>query len=316
MEFHTPLHIHSSNILTMGSCFAHVMGEKLQQNKFKVLVNPFGVIFNPLSIYKVLHASAAQKNIIADSFIESDGIWFNYDLHSDFSASSKEELNAKTNSALKDMNLFLKTANIITITFGTAFVYKLINNNTVVANCHKIPSTNFKKELLKPEEIIEGFGNIYKEIKAVNKNIKFIVTVSPVRHIKDTLELNSVSKCILRTSSHFIKENFSDVEYFPSYEIMMDDLRDYRFYKKDMIHPTEVAEAYIWDKFSDSFIEEESKDLLKKWEGIRKALEHKAFHPNSEKHKKFIKETIDKLRELSTRINVEEEIRILEAKLQ
>lgn len=324
MEFRTPLHItpspstridHKSPVLTVGSCFATVVGNKLRENKFKVTVNPFGVIFNPTSIFKLLTASAEDENYFKETFIQNSGIWYNFDFHSDFSASKKEQLESKIGDAVHHVHSLLKHSRVITLTFGTAFVYKLNLTGEIVANCHKVPAFNFEKQLLQPHDIVKGFEKAYLAIKYLNPHIKFILTVSPVRHIKDGLEANSLSKSILRVACHSMSQDFSDVEYFPSYEIVMDDLRDYRFYKEDMLHTSEVAENYIWEKFLQKYTGEETRKIIKDWTTLSKAIQHKAFHPKSEAHQKFLKETIAKVKGLSKIIDVQEELKVLEGRL-
>jgi hypothetical protein len=313
----SPIRItHDCHILTMGSCFSNTIGEKLQKNKFNVLVNPFGTIFNPESIFNLLASSATKNNIFDDLFIEHQNLWYNYHLHSDLHAESKEALKLLIEKSTGHTLEFIKNAHIITLTLGTAFVYKLKSSGRIVANCHKVPATNFRKELLTVQEIVKSFNTMYDSISFLNPDIKIILTVSPVRHIKDTIELNSVSKAILRTACHTImNEGYKNISYFPAFEIMMDDLRDYRYYKEDMLHPTAVAETYIWEKFIDTYMEEPSKDFIKEWTNILKALEHKPFHPHTEAHQRFIRETIKKLNSLGKYVNVEEEIKTLEEQL-
>jgi hypothetical protein len=322
--FRTEIHIppspiridHRCRILTMGSCFSNTIGEKLQRNKFNVLINPFGIIFNPESIFQLLTTAATKDDIFDDLFIENQNLWYNYHLHSEINAESKEALKSIIDKNLDHSLDFIKSAEIITLTLGTAFVYKLKSNGKIVANCHKIPAANFTKELLTVTEIVKGFNRMYDSISFLNPKIRIILTVSPVRHIKDTIELNSVSKAILRTACHTImSEGYQNVSYFPAYEIMIDDLRDYRYYKEDMLHPSVVAEEYIWDKFMETYMEEHSKSFIKEWANILKAIEHKPFHPNTEAHQKFLKETIKKLNGLSKYVNVEKEIKTLEEQL-
>ncbi|MBX9851548.1 MAG: GSCFA domain-containing protein [Cytophagaceae bacterium] len=323
MEFRTPIRItptsvridHSTKILTLGSCFASVMGKKLYENKFQAKINPFGIIFNPISILKVLEISAEGKNTFKNSYIQNDDIWCNYDLHSDWSSANKEELDQKLSYLISTIHAYIKTSQVIILTFGTAFIYRLLSTKAVVANCHKIPATCFQKEMLSPVEIVEVFEKTYTKIKSLNPSIKFILTVSPVRHIKEGIEQNALSKAVCRVACSLIEQKHKDIEYFPSYEIMMDDLRDYRFYKEDMIHPTELAENYIWEIFLEKYCSAGTVDLLKEWESVKKAIEHKAFHPDSQAHQHFLKETIVKLRRLSTSINVEEEIQKLEKQI-
>jgi hypothetical protein len=191
-----------------------------------------------------------------------------------------------------------------------------VNTQESVANCHKMPSQNFSKELLNSEEINKGFDKFYSLIKTINPSVQLVLTVSPVRHIKDGMEKNSISKAILRTACYSIQKKHPEIDYFPAYEIMMDDLRDYRFYKEDMIHPSSLAENYIWEKFIAQYFEKDSKEFLKEWEKIRKAIEHKPFHSESEGYQTFLKETITKLQKLSSMVNVEKEITFLKNKLR
>lgn len=276
------------------------------------MVNPFGVIFNPASIFRLLETAAENHYLSQDTFTERDGIWYNFDFHSEISASSKNELSGIINRKIKEVHDYLSSVNIITITLGTAFTYKLLPNRRIVANCHKVPASHFVKEFLETEEILKSFEVVREKILKINPEVKFIFTVSPVRHTKDSLELNSVSKAILRLACHQLGEAFPEVTYFPSYEIMMDDLRDYRFYKEDMIHPSKAAEKYIWEKFTLAFMEEETRKIMKEWSALSTAISHRPFHPESPKHQQFLRETIQKLRGLEKHINVGEEIKGLE----
>jgi hypothetical protein len=200
-------------------------------------------------------------------------------------------------------------------TFGTAFIYREVSSGIVVANCHKAPPSLFQKDLLSEEEIVGSFKNLIGTLRLTNKHLKIILTVSPVRHIKDTIVLNSLSKAILRLACHKISKTLEDVLYFPSFELMVDDLRDYRFYKEDMIHPTKVAEDYIWSKFSESFFSESTKEIIKTWLKIMSAIDHIPFHPHSDGYQSFIKGAIDQTKRLEKYFNVENELNILQGKL-
>jgi hypothetical protein len=303
---------HQSDIFTIGSCFSDVIGEKLLRNKFNVLANPFGVAFNPESILYLLNASFDKYESNQDDFIEHNNIWKNYHFHSELSGSRLEELRKKIEIKISKAGKFISKTDILAITFGTSFVYRLKSNQKIVANCHKMPSALFDKELLNPEDIIASFNMFYKKAMLVNPGLKIILTVSPVRHIKDSIQLNSLSKSILRVICHKLSKQHENISYFPAYEIMMDDLRDYRFYKEDMIHPTEVAEKYIWEKFIETYLEASSKEFIKEWTGVLKALEHKSFHPDSDSHQKFIRETIQKVKSLSKQADLSTELKQLE----
>ncbi|MBO9701363.1 MAG: GSCFA domain-containing protein [Sporocytophaga sp.] len=306
---------HQSTILTAGSCFAEVIGNKLKDAKFQSLVNPFGTIFNPLSLFSLLQNSIDNQYLSQDYFIQQDDIWYNYDFHSDLSALTKNELWDKIRVQINETNGFLKKVDLLIITLGTSYIYKLLPDNKAVANCHKKPSSYFSKNLLTSEEIVSAFSEVYPQLKKFNPDLKILLTVSPVRHIKDTITLNFVSKSILRVAVHQLTEKFKDVFYFPAYEIMMDDLRDYRFYKDDLIHPTSMAENYIWEKFSECYFSEETNNILVEWNQVQKALNHKAFNPYSAAHQKFLRDTINKLNKFKNLFSVDSEIKALEKQL-
>jgi hypothetical protein len=302
-------------VFTTGSCFADVIGFRLQKSKFNVSVNPFGTTYNPLSIHKGILYGLRNELPPDPSYLSRESVHLNYDFHSCFSALEKAALTESIRNAIETNHLFLKSADRILITYGTAWVYVLANSGELVNNCHKIPSGNFQKNLLTENEIVESFNSLYTETKKINPALKFILTLSPVRHLKDTLELNSVSKAVLRSACHTITKNNSDVEYFPAFEMMMDDLRDYRFYKSDMLHPTEDAESYIWENFRDSFFDQDTIDFVNEWTSFQSRLHHKPFHPQSDSHQKFLQQTLAKLIELKSKINVDSEIAAVKAQL-
>ena len=235
-------------ILTMGSCFAHAIGVRLLTNKFQALANPLGVIYNPHSIHKALRNTIFNEPPPDHTFLQHHDVHLNYDFHSEFSSLKKDNLISHLTETIGSVHHFSNSTCWLMITYGTAWVYERTDTGEIVANCHKMPGKLFSKSLLTQQKITESFEEFYKDLKAFNPAIRIILTVSPVRHLKDTLELNSVSKSMLRITCHALSEMYDDVEYFPAYEIMMDDLRDYRFYKPDMIHPSEEAENYIWEK--------------------------------------------------------------------
>ena len=291
---------HGSAIVTAGSCFSDNIGQKLSENKFRTLVNPLGVCYNPISIHKGLTMVAPDD----DLYVESQGTWRHFDFHSKFAAGSKDELRKILNDQLRLVRDFRGDALIIT--YGTAWVYKHKATDKIVANCHKRPQGEFEKILLTPSQVIESF----EEFRASTKQ-RIVVTLSPVRHIKDTLELNSVSKSILRHSIY----NFGDVDYFPAYEIMMDDLRDYRFYERDMIHPSVVAIDYVWEKFGDRYFSAETKALIEKWQKVLRSLNHRVFNLETNEHKEFLNRLLLDINELKQVINVSKEIEELELRL-
>ncbi len=306
---------HDKNILSIGSCFAAMMGEKLSENKFISETNPFGVIFNPISIFKLLNHAIDGSFPRDNGYVEYNGIWYNYDLHSRLSHSDKGILKSEVESKINKLNDYLKTTDYLIVTLGTAYVYELNSSGEIVANCHKLSAAKFTKRLLGVSEIVASFDTLIKNIAKINSKIKIILTVSPVRHVKDTLKLNTVSKSVLRLAAHEVSERFSIVDYFPSYEIMMDDLRDYRFYKSDMLHPSAVAEKYIWELFMGTYFFGETAALIAKWQKIKQAIDHRPFHQDSSSHKKFLIDTLKRLKVLNEEMPLSEEIKKFEARI-
>jgi hypothetical protein len=309
MQFRTPIPIPKSNypldynskIVSLGSCFAENMGDKFQYFKFQNTINPFGIIFNPVSIEKMI-----DKAIHTTLFTEEDIFFYNerwhcFDVHSDLSNSNKEELINNLNAIIKSTNQQITESTHLIITYGTSWVYRNIDSDSIVANCHKVPQKQFKKELLSVEEIKESIANTLELIHSVNPNCNIIFTVSPVRHIKDGFVENQVSKANLISALYSaLQVPLSGPEgaYFPSYEIMMDELRDYRFYAEDMLHPNQVAIDYIWKRFKETTISETAFAVMDEVESIQKSLSHKPFNPDSESHLKFeskVREKITKL---------------------
>ncbi|MEO1049492.1 MAG: GSCFA domain-containing protein [Bacteroidota bacterium] len=302
-------------ILSIGSCFADSMGQRFEAYKFSVQANPFGTTFNPISIFKLLNYSVSNQFPSKDTYLEHREIKANYDFHTSFSHENNAVLEDRINEQVTSVHHFLRDCQWVIITLGTAWVYQRNDNQEIVNNCHKVPARHFEKRLLTQVEILDAFKDIYEKLIGINPNINFIFTVSPVRHVKDSLELNSVSKSILRTCCHILTERFDNVLYFPSYELMMDDLRDYRFYKSDMLHPTEDAEEYIWNKFTQATFDEETNDFLVAWKKIISALKHRPFNPHSNDHQNFIITTLAQLERWSKVVNVDEEISALRRQL-
>ncbi len=301
-------------ILTTGSCFADQFGRWLHNNKFDVLVNPYGTNYNPISIHKSLIDSVALE-LDEQLFIEHHRLWHHFDYHSQWSSQQKEELKASLKNGQIQVNQYMNKMNVLIITYGTAWLFHHKEQNRIVSNCHKVPASEFDKRLLTVDEMIHSFNHLYGVIKSIRPDIRIILTVSPVRHIKDTLVLNSVSKATLRLACHTLSNQFEGVAYFPSYEIMMDDLRDYRFYDRDKIHPTDEALDYISHKFSDQYFKPEVKSFIEKWYTIRQAMEHRPYHPQSEAHQHFLKDLLHKLEELKEVVPVEGEIKNIQSQI-
>lgn len=299
---------YKSKILTLGSCFSDSIGQRLTEAKFQSEVNPFGTIFNPLSIFELMELSLERSEILDAAILKRDGYYLNYKFHSSFRAKTKDTLHKRMEEALTKVAQQLKEADFIFITLGTSWVYEQNKSHMLVANCHKTPQKEFSRRLLAVEEVVPAFFNLKEIISQHNPKAQFVFTVSPVRHTRDTLKLNSVSKSVLRTACHYMEDMAPDVHYFPAYEIMMDDLRDYRFYEKDLIHPNEQAIDYIWEQFIQSYLNSEDQTTLEKWNKLRMALNHKPFNPKSGGHQKFLKNTLSQLQELGKKLPLKEEI--------
>lgn len=302
-------------ILSMGSCFANEIGQRMSDFKFSLQCNPGGILFNPLSIFELLQHALDQTQLPDWTYVRSQGRWFNYKLHSRLNASTREALENEADKLMTSVLNQLQKTDLIIFTFGTSVVYRLRENGQLAANCHKIPQRAFSKEVLGIEEIVRSFHDLKSKIESFRPGIKFLLTVSPVRHVKDGLALNNVSKSTLRLACHELEQADTDVQYFPSYELMMDDLRDYRFYKKDMIHPNEQALDYIWQKFAEAFFDKDTHSFLSEWTKIKSALDHKPFHPASAEHQQFLRATLQKLENLSAQADVTREIALLKAQL-
>ena len=285
---------YDSKLLLLGSCFVENIGEKFNYYKFQSLSNPFGILFHPKAIEKlILKAVNSEKFSEKDVFFLNER-WHCFDVHSDLSNSSKEELLINLNNALELTIKQLNKSTHIIITLGTAWVYRLLETNNFVSNCHKVAQKQFSKELLSVEEINNSLESIISGIRKVNKEASIIFTVSPVRHLKDGFVENQLSKSHLITAIHkIVTSSAVEIYYFPSYELMMDELRDYRFYSEDLIHPNQTAINYIWERFKMTWIDENIFSTMEEVETIQKGLSHKPFNPNSEQHQRFL-ETLSK----------------------
>jgi len=292
---------YQSNILLFGSCFAENIGQEIAYYKFRNYQNPFGVLFNPIAIERLISFAVEKKTYIESDIFFYNERWHCFDAHSDLSASSKEELLQNLNNRLQKTYLELKNTTHIIITLGTAWVYKRLKANKIVANCHKVPQKQFSKELLSVEDIKNSLNTIISSIKTINDKASIIFTVSPVRHLKDGFVENQQSKAHLITAVQELLKASDKLYYFPAYELMMDELRDYRFYKEDLIHPNKTAIKYIWQKFKEVWIASEAYPVMEEVEAIQKGLSHKPFNEKSETHQIFIKKLSENQKDLEKR---------------
>lgn len=278
---------YDSEVVSLGSCFAVNMAEKLDYFQFRQTVNPFGILFHPVAIEKFMGFAASEKRFSKTDIFCHNERWHSFDAHSDLSDPDQARLLDNLNSAAMRACTQLKNATHVIITYGTAWVYRDKASGNLVANCHKVPQSHFSKTILSVGEIQQSIENTIAIIQKVNPKAQIIFTVSPVRHLKDGFAENQRSKANLISALHHVLQNQSAV-YFPSYEIVMDELRDYRFYAEDMIHPNAVAIDYIWQRFSETHISEAVYPVMEKVAGIRKGLAHRSFHAGSESHKQFL----------------------------
>ena len=273
--------------MALGSCFAENISEKFQYFKFQITTNPFGIIFNPVSIEKLINRVVNKIEFTEKDIFFHNDLWHCFEVHSELSNPNKEEFLKFLNlSIFQSYNLLIQTSHL-TITYGTSWIYRNIESNEIVANCHKVPQKQFTKELLSIETIEKSIQNTIDLIQKVNPTCQFIFTISPVRHIKDGFVENTLSKSHLISALHSTY-NLEPRTYFPSYEIMMDELRDYRFYASDMLHPNQVAIDYIWERFSENYISDENQKVMEEVDSIQKSLLHRPFNPNSESHQNFL----------------------------
>ncbi|MFT4575960.1 MAG: lysophospholipase L1-like esterase [Polaribacter sp.] len=286
---------YTSKILLLGSCFSENIGNKLTYFKFQSSQNPFGILFHPKAIETLITNAINEKEYTAEDIFFLNERWHCFEAHSSLSSTNKEELLCNLNQQIKVANKQLYQSTHLIITLGTAWAYRFIESDTIVANCHKTPQKKFLKEILSVDEITESLENVISLIKSINKKITITFTVSPVRHLKDGFIQNQQSKSHLLAAVHQVTEPRNRLHYFPSYEIVMDELRDYRFYAEDMIHPNKTAINYIWEKFICSWISENSFETMKEIETIERGINHKPFNPDSQQYNQFLKSITRKI---------------------
>ncbi len=271
-----------AKVLLVGSCFADEIGEKMVRGGFEATVNPFGTLYNPASIAGSLLRSISEREYTPDSpeliQDEMEGIWHSWMHHSVFSSRNRSSLIEKVNVTMREVAHFLREADVLIVTFGTAIIYRLKETGMLVANCHKQPDSLFVRERMSSYDIVDQWQMLLQLLESVNPKLKIIFTVSPIRHKRDGYHVNQVSKGILLQATDEIvysKSSNHQWDYFPSYEIMMDELRDYRFYADDMIHPSAKAVEYIWQRFQDTYFDNRTKDVVAKAEKVWRQHQHR-----------------------------------------
>ena len=298
MKFRTEIEItklaegidHTKKVFALGSCFAESISERLQRAKFSVTTNPFGVLFNPASIANAIERLSNSRTFAVCDIKAGRDNFFSFDAHSSLDGKTHTEIFTNLNKAVAQGSKALHDADWVILTFGTAWIYE--REGKVVANCHKQPAAEFQRRRLSVAEIIERYEPIFE---GVLRDKRVILTVSPVRHIGDGLQENSVSKATLRLAVEELVARYDNVYYFPSYEILIDDLRDYRYYAEDLAHPSKVAVDYVWEQFCKAALSPKAQELLPKIEQIVAAAEHRPFNPKSDAHKLFCRKMIEKI---------------------
>ena len=311
---------YEDRVVMMGSCFAENIGRKLEENKFSVDINPFGTLYNPASVAEGLRMLLRPERFTSGDLFRHEGVYHSFTHHSRFSAPSEEECLDHINSRLSQSSDFLRKATRLVITLGTAFVYRLKSDGRIVSNCHKLPEKMFDRQRLSTQEIVEDWKPLLLALWEQNPALKILFTVSPIRHWKDGAHENQLSKATLLLATDALQKDYPGrIAYFPAYEILMDELRDYRFYADDMLHPSPLAIDYILQRFIENFLSTDTSAILKEWGDIQKAINHKPFKPDSEAYKRFILQTLLKMERISEKIpsfDIRKEIEIVKSKLK
>ncbi len=307
MQLNTPVELpaglppvsYDHRLMLMGSCFAENMGKLLTEGAFRVDVNPTGILYNPLSV------GAALREIISGRvYTESDlffyrGCWHSPMHHGSFSSELPEETLRRINERMTEAHDSLPHTDWLMLTLGTAYVYVQAETGQIVANCHKLPERQFRRRRLTVDEIVSDYTLLLDGLWQQNPDMNILFTVSPIRHVRDGLHENQLSKSTLLLAIDVLQAQFPGrVHYFPSYEIVLDELRDYRFYTDDMLHPSSLAVHYIWERFAQTFFSTETQTILSEVGDIRKALAHKPFHPDGDEYKRFLGQIVLKINRL------------------
>jgi len=280
---------YKDHLLFLGSCFADDMSAYFQHYRFKCTSNPFGTLYHPVAISNAIQLALNEDHPI--DVIETNGLWTSYDVHSSLSRPTKESFVDNLKLKRQELKDRLVSAQFLFITLGTAHGYRHLKLDRLVANCHKIPQKEFKKELLPLNHIKSALAQITEGLQKISPSINIVFTLSPVRYLRDGFEGNQLSKSLLYVAIKDCVSKYDHVNYFPSYEYLLDDLRDYRFYDKDLVHPNKIALDYIWEKLQTTFFSAETRQILKRVENINNRLQHNLFNPETESAKVFVKDT-------------------------
>lgn len=307
MKFRTCIDIPESEVkisytakcLLMGSCFSDTIGKIMAEYKFPVMLNPFGTLFNPFSIAANIQHLISGRNYVPEDLYNHNGLWLSFDHYTGFSNPDPGACLAHINQAVNEAVTWLKECRFLMLTFGTAFYYQHKETGRIVANCHKLPAAAFLKKMASPEEIIALYDHLLNQLHAHNPSVHIIFTLSPVRHWADGAENNQLSKSILHYSIHELIKRYPHACYFPAYEIFIDELRDYRFYAADMLHPSETGTDYVWERFCETWIDKQSGKIMAGVKAIIKALGHRPLHTETTRYSKFVQNTMQQIHNLT-----------------
>ncbi|MDR2498751.1 MAG: GSCFA domain-containing protein [Tannerellaceae bacterium] len=308
MQFTTPVYIPQSafglgyrdRLLLMGSCFAVEIGQRMAAGGLDALINPFGILYNPLSIAIALRRLMHPKPYVAADLFYHNEQFHSFDHHGGFSRHDLPEALAFVNSKLSEGAERLSLASYIVVSWGNTALFRCADDDRVAGNCHKLPARHFRRERLGVEDIVSCWRALVKDLKEMKPDARLILTVSPVRYLGDGARQNSLSKSAMLIAAEELEREFGEhISYFPAYELMIDELRDYRFYAPDMLHPSSQAVDYIWERFRQTFFAAPDHQLFAAWEEIQKALRHVPTRPDSAEYRQFVEKTLEKVEEIS-----------------
>lgn len=309
---------HRHPIVLAGSCFSENIGALLRRHKFPTCINPFGILYNPLSIGRSLEAVIQNRRYNVQDLVPHGGLWHSMDHHGSFSAPDKDTVLRNINNAITQAREMLEKASHLFLTWGSAFAFRYHPTGQIAGNCHKLPGSHFSKELLTPENIVADYTRLIHSLLSSNPKLCITLSISPVRHWREGAENNQVSKATLLLAKHTLCREFPNLHYFPAYEIVMDELRDYRFYADDLLHPGHNAIQYIYERFGDTWFSKETRTLLPELDKILQAAGHRPLHGITPEYREFCQKMATMSRQLSGRLGIklDEEIEHFTANLQ
>lgn len=315
---------HEQQLLMLGSCFADEIGTRLRRDKFDAMVNPMGTLYNPASICAHLLRCLSEREYQPNDpeFIQAEGLWHSWMHHGSFSCDDRDELIQRMNTALHTTAERLRNADWLFLTFGTSYVYRLKTSDLLVANCHKQPDALFVRQRMAAVDIVDMYTTALQLLHSVNPKLRVVLTVSPIRHRRDGLHENQLSKAELLIAADSLSHHStfsSQLFYFPAYELLLDELRDYRYYADDLVHPSSMAADYIYERFCDTFVTPDEQALSERCRHIQRALEHRPFHAASSQHQQFLRNTLEHIQQLKQahpRLDLDAEIALCHTLLQ